>query len=42
VFSLEGFVARSKSKHKIKRHRRNVKHKHRLERKKLARSQERG
>jgi hypothetical protein len=35
-------VARSKSKHKIKRHRRNVKRKRRLERKKVAGSQERG
>lgn len=37
----EGSVARSKSKQKIKRHRRNVKYKHRIERKKLARSRER-
>jgi hypothetical protein len=35
-------VARSKSKHKIKRHRRDLKHKRRLERKRLARKQERG
>jgi hypothetical protein len=37
-----GSVARSKSKQKIKRHRRDVKRKHRLERRKLARSQESG
>jgi hypothetical protein len=35
-------VARSKSKQKIKRNRRNVKRKRRLERKKLAGSRERG
>jgi hypothetical protein len=35
-------VARTKSKQKIKRHRRNVKRKRRLERKKLARAEERG
>ncbi len=35
-------MARSKSKQKIKRHRRNVKRKRRLVRKKLAGSQERG
>jgi hypothetical protein len=34
-------VARSKSKHKIKRHRRDLKRKRRIERKKLARKQER-
>jgi hypothetical protein len=35
-------MARSKSKQKIKRHRRNVKRKRRIERKKLAESQDRG
>jgi len=35
-------VARSKSKHKIKRHRRDLKRKRRIERKKVARKQERG
>jgi len=35
-------VARSKSKQKIKRHRRNVKRKRRLVRKKLTGGQERG
>jgi hypothetical protein len=35
-------VARSKSKPKIKRHRRDVKRRRRLERKKAARAQERG
>jgi hypothetical protein len=35
-------VARSKSKHKIKRHRRDVKRRRRLERRKAARAQERG
>jgi hypothetical protein len=34
-------VARSKSKHKIKRHRRDLKRKRRIERKKLARKQDR-
>ena len=34
-------MARSKSKQKIKRHRRDVKRKRRLERKKLAESRER-
>ena len=35
-------MARSKSKNKIKRHRRDVKRKRRIERKKLARKQDRG
>jgi hypothetical protein len=35
-------MARSKSKQKIKRHRRNLRRKRRLERRKLAGSQERG
>lgn len=35
-------MARSKSKQKIKRHRRDLKYKRRLERKRLARKQERG
>ena len=35
-------MARSKSKHKIKRHRRDLKHKRRLERKRQARKQDRG
>ncbi len=34
-------MARSKSKHKIKRHRRDLKRKRRIERKKIARKQER-
>jgi len=35
-------VARSKTKNKIMRHRRNVKRRRRLDRKKAARAQERG
>jgi hypothetical protein len=39
---VEGGVARSKSKQKRMRHRRSVKRKHRLERRKLAKGRERG
>ena len=35
-------MARSKSKQKIKRHRRDLKRKRRIERKKVARKQDRG